>query len=462
MLHLIFVSNKVPQQRSHLTLNISSIYEYYLAKDNVKITLISMILFALLCGSILSSTLVGTSYAYQRDPSLPKRPPEIDPNTLVNQGVQCHTATGLGCVNTTVPNAVPRTGMAMAQQSNNVLTGLTIGKDGAMYVTFKAGGAPWKTVGISPKGIFPPGANIAIAKQTNDILAALAVGNDGAMYVSWTAAGGWNKPAGATGPGPYPPVPITPKGMFHPGADIAMVKQTNDRLTGWAVGKNGWLYQAWVDGTGEWNKPVNPPKPGEPVPTYPFKPLFVCCSWHYGRERGPFIGFDREDGGIAAHKLPGGNLAVLLVDTVGQLNAVNILGLCNENQCGTRPSGQRSVVATDIGPWKLFPFGGDVAMAQQAENLVSSLAIGSNGAMYVSWTVGGRDWQGPVQISPPDMFPRGASIAMAKQTSDQLTALSVGKNGALYVSWTAPKGWQGPVGISPPNMFPPGAGIAMV
>jgi hypothetical protein len=53
--------------------------------------------------------------------------------------------------------------------------------------------------------------------------------------------------------------------------------------------------------------------------------------------------------------------------------------------------------------------------------------------MYVSWAVGGGEWQGPGGISPPNTFPPGASIAMAKQTSDQLTALTVGKNGALQL-----------------------------
>jgi hypothetical protein len=39
--------------------------------------------------------------------------------------------------------------------------------------------------------------------------------------------------------------------MFYPGGDVAMVKQTNNRLTAWAVGNNGWLYQAWLDGSGQ-------------------------------------------------------------------------------------------------------------------------------------------------------------------------------------------------------------------
>jgi hypothetical protein len=359
----------------------------------------------------------------------------------------------------------------MAQQSKDVLTGLSVGKDGAMLVTFKTATEKWKTVGITPKGIFPPGAKVAMAKQTNDILTALAVGNDGAMYVLWTAPGGWNKPAGATGPGPYPPMPISPKEVFQPGADIAMVKQTNDRLTAWAVGKNGWLYQAWVDGTGQWNQPAN-------------RPIYVCCQSHYTdqfgeRVREPNRGFDGKRDNIAAHKLPNGMLAVLIVDRVGELKMVPITGLCNVDTCENireqyqKINGWPYPIPKIIGPWKHFPVGADVAMAQQADNLVSSLSIGNNGAMYVSWVVGAGKWEGPVQISPPEMFPRGASIAIAKQTKDVLTALAVGNDGTLYVSWTAPGGWNKPlnakgpgpyppVGISPKGLFPPGAGVAMV
>jgi hypothetical protein len=427
----------------------------------------------MLSGTALSSTLVGTSHAQGGigapvgTPLPQSRDSRPDPNDIVNAGVRCGPPKGNPnanaiCQNTTVPFAIPKTGIAMAQQLNNVLTGLTIGKDGAMYVTFKVGVGKWNTVGISPKGIFPPGANIAMAKQTNDILTALAIGNDGALYRSWVVGGGeWNKPPpGTFASPPFSPHPISPKGMFHPGADIAMVKQTNDRLTGWAVGKNGWVYQAWVDGIGEWNKPVG-------------RPIWVCCQSHYASagetSRGPWEGFDGKHYSIAAHRVPNGMLAVLIIDAVGRLKMVPIVGLCNVDLCenikdqygkiGTRPY----PLPTPIGPWKLFPVGADVVAAQQADNLVSSLSIGSNGAMHVSWVLGGGKWQGPVQISPPDIFPLGASIAMAKQTPNQLTALTVGKNGALHVSWVVGTGkWQGPVGISPPNTFSPGAGIAMV
>jgi hypothetical protein len=172
-------------------------------------------------------------------------------------------------------------------------------------------------------------------------------------------------------------------------------------------------------------------------------------------------------------------LTILIVDIMGALARVQIDRLCNLEYCyrEDRTAATISEPLLDrksLGPQKLFPIGSDIAMAQQADNLVSALALGNDGAMYVSWAVGGGEWQGPVGISPPKIFPPGAAIAMTKQTKDVLSALTVGNDGALYVSWIVgggvwnkPAGATGPgpyppVGISPKGVFSPGAGIAMV
>ena len=365
-----------------------------MVKDDLKIVIIFVILTLMLSSTLLSSTLVGTSYAQVGigapvGTPVQSRDSRADPNDIVNAGVQCGPPKGNPnanaiCQNTTVPFAIPSTGVSLAQQTNDVLTGLSIGKDGAMYVTWKVGVGKWNTVGISSKGIFPTGAKIAMAKQADNLLTALAIGNDGALRVSWVVGTGkWNGP-----------VPISPNGMFHPGVDVAMIKQTNDRLTGWAIGKNGWLYQAWVDGTGQWNKPVG-------------RPVWICCQSHYtdqsGKQTSRWEGFNGNHYNIAAHKLPNGMLAVLIVDAVGELKMIPVVGLCNADRCENikdqymKIGGWPHPLPTIIGPWKLFPVGADVAMAQQADNLVSSLTIGSNGAMYVSWVLGGGKWQGPVE-----------------------------------------------------------------
>jgi hypothetical protein len=73
--------------------------------------------------------------------------------------------------------------------------------------------------------------------------------------VSWIVGGGvWNKPAGATGPGPYPPVGISPKGVFSPGAGIAMVN-FRGVLEALTAGKDGSIYVSWA-APRKWQCPV--------------------------------------------------------------------------------------------------------------------------------------------------------------------------------------------------------------
>jgi hypothetical protein len=447
------------QNLIQLTLNNSIFNKGCLLSVPVMTLLVSAVFAIMLTGMVSSTSFVELSYA---TPISPKGNTP-DPNDLVNRGVQCGPPKGNPnynaiCVNTTVPSAVPSTGIAVAQQTRDILAGLTIAKDGRVLVTFKhTGAARWNTVDISPKGIFPIRADIAMAKQTNDILTAVAIANDGALQVMWVVGNGkWNGP-----------VPISPKGMFYPGGDVAMVKQTNNRLTAWAVGNNGWLYQAWVDGTGKWNNPV-----------------WVCCSNtdSSGQSvQGPYRGFDPKRYSIAADRLPNGMLAVLVVDTVGQLNMVPIPGLCNVNRCenirdqNMKIRGSAYPIPKTLGPWKLFPVGAELAMVQHTKDISTVLSIGNNGAMYVSWfdLVAGATWKDPVQVSPANLFPRGSSVAASQHIPNVIIAFTVGNDGAIHESWATPAGWniktagvKGPAPYPPvsitPKIFNPGAGVAMV
>lgn len=416
----------------------------------------------MLSGTVLSSTLVGNSYA-AHDTSTTHRTP-----------------------------------IALVPQTNNVLTGLTVGKDGAMYVTFKTTTEKWKTVGITPKGFFPPGANIAMAKQTDSVLTALVVGNNGAIYVAWTAPGGWNKPLNAKEPGPYPPVQITPINQypkrhawyegfdypkFPPGGNIAITKQTNNMLTALAIDTYGRLNELWVRGTGVWNEAIDPKGAvtiagilyeGKKVLITPKGP--VDCFTISTEVCPPYPPVDMGSGSgflpgapIAVHRQNDNILTGLTVDNLGALTSFRVVGNPPWNLDFVTDKKHFYGRLTDTGK---FPLGAGIAMAQQADNLLTGLTVGHDGALYVTWAIGGGEWQGPVPISPPNMFPPGASVAMAKQSKDVLTAVAVGNDGALYVSWTAPGGWNkpagttgpgpySPVGISPKGLFPPGAGISM-
>jgi hypothetical protein len=238
------------------------------------------------------------------------------------------------------------------------------------------------------------------------------------------------------------------------------------------------LAEAWVDGVGEWNKPVG-------------RPIRVCCQSatdSSGKVMGPYRGFDETRYSIAADRLPNGMLAVLLVDMVGELKMVPIPSLCNVDRCenireqNAKIGGWAYPMPIILGPWKLFPVGAELAIVKHTREISIVLAIGNNGAMYASWfdlAAGATNlfssyWKGPVQVSPANLFPRGSSIAASEHIPNVIIAFTVGNDGAIHESWTTLAGWNikaagvkdpgpyPPVLITPKVLFNPGAGVAMV
>lgn len=125
---------------------------------------------------------------------------------------------------------------------------------------------------------------------------------------------------------------------------------------------------------------------------------------------------------LPADRLPNGMVAVLVVDRVGQLKMVPIVGLCNVDKCENTKDQYLKInvlpypMPKTLGPWKLFPVGADLAIVQHTKDISTVLSIGNNGAMYVSWFdhMAGATWKDPVQVSPANIFPRGSSIAAGK------------------------------------------------
>lgn len=136
--------------------------------------------------------------------------------------------------------------IAMAKQTDNLLTAFAVDGNGMLSVFFVVGTGQWQgPFPISGQNFAPPGASIAMAKQTNDVLTALVVGNDGALSVAFVVGTGqWQGPFPLTGPNFAPP-----------GAPIAMAKQTDDVLTALLCGSAGTLSVAFVVGTGQWQGP---------------------------------------------------------------------------------------------------------------------------------------------------------------------------------------------------------------
>ena len=86
---------------------------------------------------------------------------------------------------------------------------------------------------------------------------------------------------------------------------------------------------------------------------------------------------------------------------------------------GTEPAGGPSIES------------GGVIAGRQGENQLDALAVGSDGALRVSWVVGAGTWDGPVPISAAGFAPQGAHVATGRQGQDQLDAFVVGNDGAL-------------------------------
>lgn len=105
-----------------------------------------VVLALVLGGTILPNLLIGTANGYPYPyGSLHPYGPTINRN---NQP----TVPEVKIDDTNTP---PRTGIAVSQHGQDSLAAIKVGKDGAMYVTFKTGGSKWNTVAITPKGIFP-------------------------------------------------------------------------------------------------------------------------------------------------------------------------------------------------------------------------------------------------------------------------------------------------------------------
>ena len=450
----------------------------------MRFVLVFVVLALVLGGTILPNLLIGTAnaYPYPYGPLHPYGPPNERQGSLSS-----------GTIKIGDTNTPPRTGIAVSQHGQDSLTIITVGKDGAMYVTYKSGSSKWNTAAITPKGIFPPSANVAMTQHTPTVLTALAIGNDGAIYVAWTAPGGWNKQAGSTGPRPYPPVQITPliyidkehahyPGFYYPkfppGGNIAIIKQTNDMLTALAIASDGKLYQLWLSNNRQWNQPVNPTNmlhkdwfgrvlgdcsPNEPQVREPACPPYPPIP----RAQGVLPGAP-----IAVYRNADNTLTAL---TAGGSNSQLLYGIQIENKPPTTICCLDKIIQDTVNPRAFFQRGSGIAIAQQLDNQATALIVGNDGAMYVTWAFSNGKWQGPVPLTPPNIFPPGAAIAMAKQTKDVLNAIAVGNDGALYRSWVVggaewnkpPPGTFAtppfaPQPITPKGMFNPGEGVALL
>jgi hypothetical protein len=314
-----------------------------------------------------------------------------------------------------------------------------IGNDGALYVAWVVGTGHWnRPVRISRPNIAPPGASVTVGGRGSIPLAVFPsdspsgtdaalfsaqvnvffVGVDGALYVAWVIGlGAWNEP-----------VRISEFGIAPPGASVATANQTSNQLDVFFIGNNGALHVAWASTTGSgingWNGPIaiSPPNVAPP------------------------------GGNLVAIAQGANQLDVLFIGNNGALHVSWVVGFGNwEGPVGITPP--------------IAPPGGGVCASRQTltNDQLDVFFVANNGALHVSWVIGGGNWQGPVGITPLAIAPPGAGLIAAFQGSNQLDVLFVGNNGTLHVSWVVGFGnWQGPVGISPAQIAPPGASLAAI
>nr|WP_232460145.1 hypothetical protein [Burkholderia ubonensis] len=297
-----------------------------------------------------------------------------------------------------------------------------VDREGTLRVAWVNGAGRWNgPVPISPPGLFPLGAAVAASNQfgLSDQTDVFGVDRNGALHVAWVnGAGGWNGPA-----------PISPPGLFPPGAAIAASNQfgLSDQTDVFVVGSNGALHVAWVNGAGGWNGPAPISPPGLFPPG-----AAVSASNQFGLS-------DQTD--------------VFVVGSNGALHVAWVNGAGGWN--GPAP----------ISPPGFFPPGAVVAVSNQfgLSDQTDVFVVGSNGALHVAWVNGAGGWNGPAPISPAGLFPPGAVVAASNQfgLSDQTDVIVIDGNGALHVAWVnGGGGWNGPAPISPPGLFPPGAAVA--
>lgn len=237
----------------------------------------------------------------------------------------------------------------------------------------------------------PPGSPIAVANQFPSQLDAFVVGNDGAAHVTWESNDGrWSDGS----PGAASPARITPANFAPPGASVATIKQNDNQLDAFVVANDGAAHVTWVVGSGRWTD-------GSPGITGP----------------------------------------------------------------------------AAITPANLAPPGASIAVAKQSANQLDAFFVGNDGAVHVTWVIGGGRWtdgaagnRGPVPITPAGLAPKGACVTAAAQNDQQLDVFVVANDGAIYVTWVVGGGhWTdgtpgnpSPARVTPQGQAKPGSCVAVL
>lgn len=115
------------------------------------------------------------------------------------------------------------------------------------------------------------------------------------------------------------------------------------------------------------------------------------------------------------------------------------------------------------------------AQGTKTDNQLDAFVSGTDGAVYVTWSVGLQAWTDglaghptPARITPQHILPPGGCLSTATQGANQLDVFFVGNDGAVYVTWSGglahwsdgTPGNAAPARITPTNFALPGACVA--
>jgi hypothetical protein len=227
-------------------------------------------------------------------------------------------------------------------------------------------------------------------------------------------------------------IPNNPSYLGQPGSSLAVAAQNSNQLDVFNVGRDGAVYVTWQVPSGEWSDGMN----GHSYPAKITPSITRAGASVAAANQGP----NQVDTFVA-----GNDGAVYVTWVVG-------LGHWSDGTTG-------NPFPAPITPAGVMPAGGCLTTAMQGANQLDVFYVGNDGAVHVTWVVGGGHWSDgtpgnppPAPITPPNFAVAGSCVAAGLQTANQLDVFAVNKNdGAVYVTLVVGLGhWSDSTPGNPP------------
>jgi hypothetical protein len=216
-------------------------------------------------------------------------------------------------------------------------------------------------------------------------------------------------------------IPNNPSYLGPPGSPVATETQLGNQLDVFNVGRDGAVYVSWQIGNGDWSDGIKGrPYPARITPSLTNPGAFVAAAHQGANQLDAFV--------------------------AGKDGAVYVTWVVGVGRWTDGASGNQGPVR--ITPAGVMPAGGCLATAAQTSNQLDVFYIGNDGAVYVTWVVGGGHWSDgtagnppPARITPANFAVPGACVTANHQTPNQLDVFAINKNDrAVWVTWVVGTG----------------------